>query len=156
MALTDFFSPTYWCKKKKNPEAMILDGKVVRVEQNSSPQGWESKTQTPDSHTAASKTNFLLYFRTPRSALKDLNIPSSSGKKITFFLPLSIISLLKKHHQLPVSSIFPLCVGALCPPHVCRSRMKGPVECTVSQFLNRSITQSTAANLLQRSYGRKE
>lgn len=34
--------------------------------------------------------------------------------------------------------------------------MKGPVECTVSQFLNPSITQRSAANLLQRSHSRKK
>lgn len=107
MALTDSFSPTYRCKK--NPQAKILSGKVVRAEQNPSPQSWESKTRTPGSYTAASKTNFLLYSRTPRSTLKDVDIPSCSGKMITFFLPLSIISLLKK----PTSSLpaaFSLCV----------------------------------------------
>lgn len=111
MALTDFFSPTYWCKK--NPQAKILGGKIVRVEQNPSPQGWESKTQTPDSYTAASNTNFLLYFRTPRSTLKDIEVPSSSGKKITFFLPLSIISLLKKTPPAPCQRHFPRLCG--CP-----------------------------------------
>lgn len=59
MALTYFFLPGIGAK---NPQAKTLGGKVVRVEQNSSPQGWESKTQIPDSYAAASKTNFLLYF----------------------------------------------------------------------------------------------
>lgn len=34
--------------------------------------------------------------------------------------------------------------------------MKGPVECTVSLLPNQSITQSTAANPLERSYARKK
>lgn len=34
--------------------------------------------------------------------------------------------------------------------------MKGPVECTVSLFLNQSITQHTAANPFKRSYARKK
>lgn len=71
----------------------------------------------PQTHTqTASKTDFLLYFQTPRSTLKDLNIPSSSGKS-TLFLPLTVISLLK---NIPAAcqQHFPcLCGCPLSSPH---------------------------------------
>lgn len=109
---------------------------------------------TGATHTqAASEINPLLYFQTLRSTLRTLKFPLPQGKAplsssdCNFAPPKATSSLLQR---------FLSRLGVLCPPHVRGSGKKGPVECTVSLLLNQSITQSTAANPLERSYARKK
>lgn len=80
----------------------------------------------------------------PRSTLSTLKFPLPQGRAPLFFLLVQFHS--SNNHHLPVSSILSLRVGVLCSTRVHGSRMKGPVECTVSLFLNQSINQHTATN----------
>lgn len=149
MALKDFCSPRYWCEKSSSK------GKVVRVEQNSFHRAGKA-THKPQTHTLL----LLKQISFSTSGHQDQPLRASTfllpqGRRSPFYLPLSIISLLKKTPA-ACQQHFPAPCG--CPLSSPRPQEQNEGTCRVHcvPVPEARHNPPTAANPTERSHSRKK
>lgn len=93
--------------------------------------------------------HFFLCFQIPKSPLRTFQSPLFQCRAPLF---LCWWNLTPPDNTVSLPAALCLHVDVHCPPHVHKSRIQGPVECSVCLHLNRSITPRAAASPFQRSH----